>query len=340
MKLGGFPERIWRHRVGRPLALLAVLVLLATIAWPGPRRLPQGAGDAMLQVTPIPLDATAPARRDVGRLRFLGGWALASADGRFGGLSGLHVENGEVLAVSDAGMVIRFALPGAGQGAAAVPVQFAPLIEGPGPHQRRSSRDSEAMLVDGGRLWIAYEGHNMVWRYDRASLRALSAARPGPMRRWPGNSGPEAMVRLADGRFLLLSEGRDDGQPYSEAVLFAGDAAVPGTPAARLRYRRPPGYRVTDAALLPDGRVLILNRRLAWLRFSAKLAVADVSRLAAGGMIAPEEVATLEAPLAIDNYEGLAVTREAGRTIVWLVTDDDFMRIFRRTLLMKFELRP
>ena len=125
--------------------------------------------------------------------------------------------------------------------------------------------------------------------------------------------------------------------PY--VLNLAGDPAVAGTPTMSLRYRRPPGYRPTDAALLPAGRILILNRRFAWLRFSVKLLVADVRGVPAGGIIEGQEVAVLEAPLVIDNMEGLSVTQENGRTIVWIVSDDDFMRMFRRTLLLKFELR-
>jgi hypothetical protein len=335
MKLGGFPERIWRGRWSRPLVLVAFFLALATIARPGPRPAPWGPGEAALVATPVPLDQDDPARREIGRLRFLGGWELESPDDRFGGLSGLHVEAGRVTAISDAGLVMRFPLPGA---AAQMRVRFDPLSEGPGPRSRRSNRDSEGLMVDGGRLWVSYERRNMVWRYDRASLRAQSAAAPAPMRRWPGNSGAEALVRLADGRFLVLAEGKDDGSPDSEAILFAGDAAEPGTPAARLRYRRPDGFRPTDAALLPDGRILILNRRFAWLRFSARLVVADPARFAAGGTIEGEEVAAFESPLAIDNMEALAVTRENGRTIIWIATDNDFMSV-RRTLLLKFELR-
>jgi hypothetical protein len=138
---------------------------------------------------------------------------------------------------------------------------------------------------------------------------------------------------------LVLEEGLEDGVPLRDAILFAGDPAVASTPTVSLHYRRPPGYRPTDAALLPDGRILILNRHFAWLRFSAKLLVADVRGLAAGATIEGQEVATLEAPLVVDNMEGLSVTRENGRTIVWLVSDDDFMRVFRHTLLLKFELR-
>lgn len=336
MKLGGFSERIWRGRWSRAAALGLVLLLLATLVPPGPRPDQPGPGEALLVYTPVPLDAGDPARRDAGQLHFLGGWSLSSPDARLGGLSGLHVENGEAIAVSDTGMIARFPLPGAAE---TPRIRFQPVEQGPGAGRERRSRDSEGLQVFGNQLWLSFERHNAVWRYDRATMRAQTGAQPEAMRRWRGNNaGPEAMVRLADGRFLIIQEGRDSGET-SEAALFAGDPAIPGTPAVRLSYRRPPGFRATDAALLPDGRVLILNRSLALLQLSAKLVVADVRGLAGGGTIAGREVATLEAPLAVDNMEGVSVTRESGRTIVWLVSDDDYMRLFRHSLLLKFELR-
>ena len=336
MKLGGFPERIWQDGRSRAVALLLVFVLLTTIDGPGPRPRREGPGEAPLVYTPVALQADDPARRDVGRLHFLGGWELDSPDRRMGGLSAIHVENGEVIAASDAGTILRFPLPGT---VAQPRVRFQPIVDGPRPGRGRGTRDSEGLLVVGDKLWISFELYNAIWRYDRASLRGETGAQPRPMSGWWGNSGPEAIVRLADGRTLVLEEGLEDGVPLRDAILFAGDPAVPGTPTLSLHYRRPPGYRPTDAALLPDGRILILNRRFAWLRFSAKLLVADLRTPPAGGIIAGQEVATLEAPLVIDNMEGLAVTQENGRTIVWLVSDDDFMRLFRRTLLLKFELR-
>ncbi|HYD12508.1 MAG TPA: esterase-like activity of phytase family protein [Allosphingosinicella sp.] len=336
MKLGGFPERIWRSRWLRLPALLLALLLLGTMVRLPPRPPLEGGGDAPLVYTAIPLDGGDPARRDVGRLRFLGGWTMSSPDDRLGGLSGLHVENGEAVAINDIGLLTSFPLPGASP---APRVRFRPLDEGPGGGRRRITRDTEGMTVAGNQIWISFERYNAVWRYDRASLRQQAGTRPDGMRGWQGNSGAESIVRLADGRFLLIEEGRNNGRPTSNALLFAGDPARPGTPAARLIYRRPPGYRATDAALLPDGRVLILNRGLFALRLSARLTVADVRGLRAGSIIEGREVATLEAPAVIENMEGLAVTREGGRTILWLVSDDDFMRMSRHTLLLKFELR-
>ena len=42
--------------------------------------------------------------------------------------------------------------------------------------------------------------------------------------------------------------------------------SMPGTRVSRLGYRPPPGYRLTDAALLPNGRLLILTRGQASMR--------------------------------------------------------------------------
>ena len=109
---GGFPERNWRGR-WRAALLLLVLALLATNIPAGPRHAMEGAGEAQLTYTPVQLAADDPGRRDVGRLHFLGGWELASPDRRFGGLSGLRVDGSQAIAVSDAGMVMTFPLPGA-----------------------------------------------------------------------------------------------------------------------------------------------------------------------------------------------------------------------------------
>jgi hypothetical protein len=214
-------------------------------------------------------------------------------------------------------------------------VRFDPLAAGPGPRTVKWNRDTESLLIRDNDLWAGFEHHNMIWRYRRDTLAPAAAARPPAMRRWRGNRGPEAMVRLADGRFLVFAEGADDGSPASAAVLFAGDAAIAGTPSTTLTYRRPAGFRATDAALLPDGAILILNRRFRLLEgWSARLVIA---RIGHDGTVAGPEVAALQPPLTVDNMEALAVTSEGGRTIVWLASDDNFNPL-QRTLLLKFAL--
>jgi hypothetical protein len=333
MNLGGFPERIWRSRPGRAGALAAILVLLATITRPGPVPPPPGAGTGRMTAIPVRLDPARPADRRAGHLEFLAGWALSSRDGRFGGISAMHIDQGAVTALADVGMLIRFAVPAAAGGSEAV--RFDPLIAGPGPRAVKGNRDTESLVISGNALWAGFERHNMIWRYRLDTLAPLSAARPPAMRRWRSNRGPEAIARLAGGRFLVFAEGDDDGSPQSEALLFAGDAAIPGTASTRLTYRRPAGFRATDAAALRDGAIMVLNRRFRIFEgWSARLVIA---RIGQGGTVSGPEIAALAPPLTVDNMEALAVTREGGRTIVWLASDDNFSPL-QRTLLLKFAL--
>ncbi|HWT12052.1 MAG TPA: esterase-like activity of phytase family protein [Allosphingosinicella sp.] len=326
--------RILNGRPARALFLLAALFVLATMVWPSPP--PPGAGpaEASLTAVAVPLDAADLRRRRVGALLFRRGWSLSSEEPRFGGISAMAVERDRVTAISDAGVLLHFRLPRTAGGAQ--PLRVEPLPNSVGAD--KADHDTEAILLRGPQAWIAFERHNAVVRYWRGDWRIEAGAQPRPMRRWRGNSGPEAMVRLADGRFLIFSEGRDDEDPYSDVALFAGDPAERGTPAAALRFRRVPGFRVTDAALLPDGRLLILSRRFSWLGgISARLVVARTAGLGPGAVIEGREIADLGASLTVDNMEALSVTVEGGRTIVRIASDDNFMAL-QRTLLLEFEL--
>lgn len=306
------------------------MILLATFAPPGLQRRDPPPPVSWASFEPVAL-ADSGSRR-LGKLIFLGGWALTSNDTRFGGVSALHVAGGEALALSDAGWRIRLPLePGRGR----VRARIEMVAQGPGSPDEKHDRDVESMVVDGDDVWLAYEQANAVWRYRRSDFALRSAAEPRAMARWSANRGAEAMVRLGDGRFLIFSEGRGG---ESEALLFAGDPAVPGTPALRLRYRPPEGFRITDAALLPDGRLALLNRRVGLFEgFTARLTLARLPKLADGALIAGEEAAAFDGAVTRDNFEALSVTREGGRTILWIASDDNYSPL-QRTLLMKFAL--
>jgi hypothetical protein len=316
----------------RLVALPAIALLLATFIPPAdPPPLPLPAV-SRLTFAPVPIDRRSGERRQVGKLRYLEGWALSSNDPRFGGISAMHIAGGQAVAVSDAGGLFRFPLPGQ-----AGAVHIGALPERSAQALRKQDRDAEAMTASGDAAWVGFERSNVVRRYSADWSRLETSARPPAMRRWRTNAGAEAMVRLADGRFVIFSEGLS-GRPDSPAILFEGDPAVAGTAAIRFRYRAPRGYRITDAAALPDGRLLLLNRRYGMIvGVSAKLCVAAIESVAPGGRLDCKEVADLRAPLTIDNMEAMAVTVEAGRTIVWLASDDNFSPL-QRTLLLKFAL--
>jgi hypothetical protein len=295
---------------------------------------------SLIHAAPLALDPDDPAHRLLGRLRYVQGWVLTSNDPRFGGLSSLAITGDRILALSDTGWVFSFDR----RGARFAGLAGTPLRDRSGAMAlNKIDRDTESMTMsaDGKQIWIGLERQNAIWRYGDPAAAAQAAATPAAMRKWPSNGGPEALLRLHDGRFLVFSEdaeGPDGGDEARDALLYDRDPAEPGATPIRFGYRPPAGFSATDAAELPDGRVLLLNRRFAPLDgFAAVVTMIDPRAIAPGAVLAGEEIARLSPPLSLDNMEGLAVTEEAGQVMVWLVSDDNFSP-FERTLLMKFAL--
>lgn len=319
------------RRTRAALAALAWLALATPIAAPPPPGRGQPATVA-LTARPLPLNPEVPEQSELGPLRYLGGWALSSADRRFGAISALAAEpGGTLLALSDHAILFRFAPPGEG----AAEVLIHPVADGPGGLTQKEQRDTEAMALADGQLWLAFENSNQIWRYSARDFRASAKAAPPALEKWAANRGAETLLRFPDGRFLLVSED-EDGEGMSPALLFLGDPADPATQALPLRIDPAPGQRVTDAALLPDGRILLLTRGVSLMSgWTARLLVGRLPG-GSGDLIATEEVAAFVRPLTRDNMEGLAVTQERGRTIVWIASDDNLIPL-QRTLLLKFE---
>lgn len=313
------------------LAVLAFVALATPIKRPPPGP-PRGPATARIAAEPVFLDESEPGQRSAGSLTFLAGWALTSDEPRFGGISAMAVEGDRVTAISDSGILLQFAVPGLGN----TRLDVTPLPEGPGDPRRKEDRDTESMFISGSTAWLAFENSNQIWRYRRPGWRAEARSAPPAMRGWPTNRGAEGIVRLADGRFLVISESLEQDWS-SPALLFPGDPTGAREPLA-LRFRPARGYRITDVGQMPDGRLLLLQRRLTILDgASAKLVVVDLAALTPDAIIEGREIAHLDAPLSVDNMEALSIRREGGRTIVWLASDDNYFPL-QRTLLMKFAL--
>ncbi len=141
-------------------------------------------------------------------------------------------------------------------------------------------------------------------------------------------------MRLRDGRFVVLPEGKNYG------LIYPGDP-VEGAKPARFTFQSPaPGFAATDVAELPDGRLLLLMRDLVWAypMFTSRLAIGAAPR--AGGVFAPETVLQLDPTIPRENYEGVAVRPRAdGRIDVWVISDDN-LSVMQRTLLAKLIFDP
>lgn len=322
----------------RPFTRALILLSLLVLSIFGERQFYSN-NSQNIAIKPLALNPDKPDTKKVGDLEFLGAWELGSDNRDFGGISGLAIQDdGRFLAVSDAGTLIGFGL--SGDESADRPF-IAPMPGAFGGKRNYEDRDSESLEHDlaSGRFWVSYEGKHAIRRFSPSFSRTEATVRPKAMQEWGSNSGAEALLRLPDGRFLVFSEGHDREDGSYEALHFSGDPTEIGSDSFAFGYFPPERHKITDAKMLPDGRVLTLNRKFDLTGLSATLAVFDPAEIIRGEAIRPAVIAKLESPLLVDNMEGLAVVQQGEDVIIWIISDDNF-NIVQRTLLMKFRLNP
>ncbi|WP_372620989.1 esterase-like activity of phytase family protein [Falsiroseomonas sp.] len=283
-----------------------------------------------------------PALPGNGVLRPLGGLEIDRQGLGFGGLSGLHLAPDLTLsAVSDLGHFAEFALT---LDAMLRPMTLTPrragrLRDGGGRFLPRGyAGDAEALarLPDGSWL-VAFERWHRIRRYRDLDGPGLYVAAPPGLGRAPANAGLESLAVLADGRWLAIAE--DLALPDAPGVTAAWLGGPQGW--RPLGFRPAPGMVPVDAAPLPEGGALVLERGFSLFGgFSGRLVRLPAAALAApapDAVLEGEEILRLASPLPVDNYEGVAVSRHAGHTLVALVSDDNENRL-QRSLVLLFEL--
>jgi hypothetical protein len=343
-----------RSRVaGRATKRAAFLVLgaasLLVLASLRPHQQPNGLD---LVVEQVPLNPSDPRQSLVGPLRFRGGLWLRSVDPRFGGLSDLRVDRdgSHLLAVSDCGYGFSATLVYDARGHL-VDLRAAQLLELTGkdgaPLVGRQ-RDAESLALDSdARLLVGFEGRPRIWRYSRMPPFA-GPPEPEPLpsveEECSSNSGLETLVALGAGRLFMVCEAggaRDDA-----TIAWVGRGETwRARPYPLTREGLVGAFRPTGAAVLPDGDVVVLERRFPPLGMRlVRLSKAD---LEGEGPLSPEEFVRLEPPLSLDNFEGIDTRRDAsGATLLYILSDDNgcskrpgvHAARLQRSLLLLFEL--
>lgn len=349
------PQR--RSRPGRARTALVSLAAVAPAAFVTISALAAGSGPAadgplVLEVVPVALEAAEPARRGVGRLEYLGGLWLRGADPRFGGLSDLRLgpDGRQLVAVTDcgSGITARLALDDAGRLVGLADARVVALTGPAGGPLSADEVDAESLVArsDGG-LEVGFEGRARVQVYGpgfAGPARPLLV--PEALAGCGRNGGLELMADAGDGRRLLVCEARREASATVPAWIGAGSA---------WRAREYPlthdggwagePFRPTGAARLPNGDLLVVERRFPPL--AARLVRLPRASLLGEGALETHELARLEPPLTVDNFEGVEVRQDAdGRVLVYLLSDDNNCAKrpgatragVQRTLLLQFAL--
>lgn len=292
----------------------------------------------------VPFDARDAARQGEGRLSYAGGVALRSATSWFGGLSGLRCPD-RCYAVGDAGFLLSFdRVERDGRLVGIENVRGGALLDREGVAGAKATRDAESLVLSpgGAEALVGFERSNSLWvvPLGQPEWRARQVYTLPEMKDWPLNGGAETLVMLPGGVPLVIAEEAPDGG--DRPAIAIGALKRPDGTRANLafRYRPPANFSPTDAALLDDERLIILNRAFSPLTGVAMALVeVPLAEIKEGATVQGREIARLRPPVSIDNMEGIDIRREDGRVFVYLVSDDNF-NAAQRTLLLKFELLP
>jgi len=330
------------------VALLAAAFIVAAVPADGQTARPADAPVAF-EVRAQPLaafDIRDPSRRQFGLLEFRGGLVLTSPHRDFGGLSAIRVaaDGARFIALSDKGRWFRGRIVYEGTRPVGIAdAETAPILGPDGkPLAARGWYDTESLAEDGGTLYVGIERVHQIVRFnygkDGLLARGQPIALPPAIRALPANKGIEALVFVPRGlplagTLIAISERGLDRAGNIMAFLIGG--ASPGS----FTIRRTAAFDISDAALLPGGDLLLLERRFSW---SSGLAV-RIRRVALGE-IKPNALVDgpvlFEADLGyeLDNMEGLSVHRAAAGDIVLTLVSDDNFSFLQRTLLLQFTL--
>ncbi|HWQ85933.1 esterase-like activity of phytase family protein [Brevundimonas sp.] len=263
-------------------------------------------------------------------VRYAGGvQILAPAGDRLHGLSDLKLSDGDLVAVTDAGDLVRgrLAFDGRGRLAGLSGLRLRNLTAGDGrAFPSKSDGDAESLAITAaGELVVGFEQTPRLWSYGpldalRSRPSAL-AVPPVP----PGNDGLEALAAGAEGLRAVAEGG---GVWDCTALRCTEVAPPPSTPLAVA------DWRVTGMDRDPAGDGWFVVERLYREPFDMR---ARVRRMDPSGRLGPV-LATLSLPSTTDNFEGLAAAAHASGTRLYILSDDnDNPR--QRTLLLAFDVR-
>ncbi len=287
---------------------------------------------------PVALDPANPKNRTVGKLRYRGGLELSSADKRFGGLSALLIspDGQNMTALTDKGDLIKARLDYSGGDLAGIAgASIHPLIGLDGnPLDGKKNTDAESLAVTSeGGFTVSFERHHRLWRYPSSADLPYPLEPPQGLSLASKNGGVEALVMLGDGRLVAITE--SFGAPSEVVGWIRGK----GGAWSRFTYETGGRYNPTGATRLPDGDIVVVERRYTLIEGpSARLSRIPARAFQPGARILGQRLAYIAHPLSIDNMEGVAARKgPRGKTLLYLLSDDNF-HSHQRTLLFLFEL--
>ncbi|THF50062.1 hypothetical protein E6C51_09890 [Allorhizobium terrae] len=284
-----------------------------------------------------------------GKLEFVGGLVMSSSNPLFGAWSSVRFlpDGRHFIGVLDTGDWISGEIKRDDQGrlSGIDSVSLAPMINAQGRNNSAKIRmDAESLAIRDGKIYVGFEQRH---RIDQYPLKDFSLSKPErslplpfPKNVLRGNKSLETVIAapehgpLAGGLVTITEESLDQ-----DGNLYAG--IVDGPMRGAFKVVRRDDFDVTDGAFLPDGDLVLLERRFTLLGGVAmRLVRIKGDRVKPGALL--DGVTLLEANYSaqIDNMEGLDVVDLGNGDVRLILVSDDNHSFLQRNIMLEFRLMP
>lgn len=301
---------------------------------------------------PITNFAIGSSQTRFGELEFVGGFEMWAREPVFGQISALRFlsPGNEFIGVADHGYWLagKIRRDAEGMPAGIADFHMQRMVDAQGiALAGKTMSDAEGLDIYGSVATIAFEREARLCEYELKPESSLRIDMAGPVdcidfvipqAELRQNKGLETVARapassnLAGARIVIAERSID-----KKGDIFA--AIVEGPQKGVFKVRRSNDYDVTDGVFLPNGDLVLLERR-----FSLVTGVGMRLRRIAGDTIRPGALVDgevlMEADLRqhIDNMEGIDVWQhDDGTTMLSLISDNN-QSFLQRTLYLEFRL--
>ncbi|NLS17056.1 hypothetical protein HGP16_10845 [Rhizobium sp. P40RR-XXII] len=330
---------------GRCACVIAVLAGL--LAGCGSANDPDEAGPAAIQARAISTFRSGSDQLRFGALEFLGGLELSSDNSLLGAISAIRfrADQRHFVSVLDTGHWLTGAIERdeAGRLKGISDARISPIMDRDGGTDAgKGEMDAEGLALRGDHVLVSYEQYHRVDTYPDPGFETSPPDGTIPIliprRRLRANRSLEALMiaprssPLAGGAVIVAEDSLDDQGNILAAVL---DGPLQG----RFTVRHYGGFGVSDGVFLPDGDLLLLERRFGLIHGLGvrirRIAGADIKP---GAVVDGKVIFEAGTRDQIDNMEGIDVFRAADGSLHLILVSDDNHSILQRSLMLEFRL--
>lgn len=287
------------------------------------------------------------AQKHFGKLEFMGGLLMKSPEPLFGAISSIRflLDGQNFLAVLDTGHWMSGTLErgatGALSGLSNVSID-AMLDQNGQAAKRKVDMDAEGLAVRGVQAFVSYEQQPRIdiYPYENRVTAKPVGHLPHliPDSEFRRNAGMETLaLSPADGPLKGAMVTVAEASLDRNGNLFA--AVLEGPRKGLFAVAKNASFSVTDGAFLPDGDLLLLERRFNFAEgIGMRIRRIKADAIRPGAVVDGDILLEADLSYQIDNMEGLDVVKAPDGSLRLILVSDDNHSFLQRNVMLEFKL--